>query len=100
MVALKQRIPVRTPDHLDDIPSRSTEHALQLVDNPLIPAHWAVKSLKIAIDNKDQVVQLLPRTQRDRSQRIHLVCLAISNERPHLALGHRNQSAMLQIPHE
>ncbi len=86
MIALKQRIPIRAPDHLDHIPSRAAEHALKLVDDALVPAHRPIQPLQIAVHDKDQVVQLLPRTQRDRAQRIDLIRLAIADKRPDLAI--------------
>src|SRR5580704_6410291 len=55
MIALKQRVPVRAPHHLDHIPSRAEEHSLKLVDDPLVPAHRPIQPLQVAVDDEDEV---------------------------------------------
>ena len=74
------------PQILYDIPTSPVEHALQFIDDSLVPTHRPVESLEIAVHNEDQVIQLLPRTQRDRTQRIHLIRLAVTQKRPHLPI--------------
>ena len=100
MIAREELIPVRTPDDLEDVPSGTAEHGLQLVDDARVAAHRAVQPLQVAVDDEDQVVELLACAQRDRAQRVYLIRLAITDERPHLAIGVRNQAAVLQILHE
>ena len=59
LVALQQRIPLATPDHLDHIPAGAAEHPLQFLDDLAVTAHRAVEALQVAVDHEDQVAQLL-----------------------------------------
>jgi hypothetical protein len=70
--------------HLDHVPAGAAEVALQLLDDLAVAAHRAVQPLQVAVDDEDQVVQLLARGQRDRAQRLRLVRLAVAQEGPDL----------------
>src|SRR6201999_1654057 len=100
VVALEELVPVRAPHYLDDVPARAAEHALEFVDDALVAAHRSVQPLQIAVDDKDEVVQLLARRHRDRTERIDFVRLAIANEGPHLSIGLGNQATAFEITHE
>src|SRR6187402_3949547 len=100
VVALEESIPVRTPDHLDDVPTRAAEDALKLVDNALIAADRTVEALQVAVDHEDQVVQLLPCGQADRAERVDLIRLTVADEGPYLAVCLLNDAAILQVAHE
>ena len=84
VVAREELIPVAAPHHLDDVPSRAAEQRFELLDDLSVAAHRAVEALQVAVDDPDQVVELLARRQRDRAERLGLVGLAVAEERPHL----------------
>ena len=99
-VLLEQRIPVAAPDALDDVPAGAAEDGLQLLDDLAVAAHRAVEALQVAVDDEDQVVELLAAGQRDGAERLGLVGLAVAEERPHLAVAERRQAAIVQVAHE
>src|SRR5690606_5451429 len=55
-VTLQERIPVATPDELDDIPAAATEVAFKLLNDLAIATYRAVQSLQVAVDDEDQIV--------------------------------------------
>ena len=99
-VLLEQRIPVAAPETLDDVPAGAAEDRLELLDDLAVAAHGAVEPLQVAVDDEDQVVELLAARQRDRAERLGLVGLAVAEEGPHLAVAERRQAAILQVAHE
>ena len=78
----KQLVPRGAPHDLDDVPTGAAKDALQFLDDLAVAADRAVEALQIAVDYPDQVVQVLPRRQRDRSERFRFVALAIPNVGP------------------
>ncbi len=85
LVVGQERIPARAPDHLDHVPARAAELGLELLDDLAVAAHRAVEALQVAVDDEDQVVELLAAGQADRAHRLGLVHLAVAHERPDLA---------------
>ena len=81
-VARQQRIPVVAPDDLDDVPAGAAEGPFQFLDDLAVAAHRAVQPLQIAIDDEDQIVQLLARGQRDRAQAFRARRIRRRPERP------------------
>src|SRR5580698_8356513 len=100
MVALKQLVPIRTPDDLDNIPTGAPKHPFKLIDDPLVPANRAIEPLQVAVDHEDQVIQFLSRTKRDRPQRVNLVCLAVTHKGPDLPIRLLDQTTILEVAHE
>ena len=100
LVALEERIPVAAPDQLDDVPARAAELALELLDDLAVAAHRAVEALQVAVDDEDQVVELLARRQADRAERLGLVHLAVAAEHPHLAVLGVGDAARVQVLEE
>ena len=96
----EQRIPLAAPDGLDDVPAGAAERRLELLDDLAVAADRAVEPLQVAVDDEDQVVELLARRQRDRAERFGLVGLAVAEERPDLRVGRRLQPAILQVADE
>ena len=47
--------------HLDDVPAGAAEDRLELLDDLAVAAHRAVEPLQVAVDDEDQVVELLAR---------------------------------------
>ena len=78
----EQRIPVVAPDDFDDVPAGAAEDAFQLLNDLAVAAHRAVEPLQVAVDDEDQVVELLARGERDRAERFGLVAFAVAEERP------------------
>ncbi len=77
-------VPVAAPDDLDDVPAGAAEGRLEFLDDLAVAAHRAVEALQVAVDDEDQVVELLARGQRDGAERLGLVGLAVAEERPDL----------------
>ena len=100
LVGGQQRVPAGPPDDLDDVPAGAPEDALQLLDDLAVAAHRAVEALQVAVDDPDQVVQLLPAGQRDRAERLRLVHLAVAEERPHVPVRGVGQAARVQVLEE
>ena len=67
-VAGQQLVPLRAPDHLDDIPTGATKRCFEFLDDLAVAAHGAVEALQIAVDDEDQVVKVLARCQRNRAE--------------------------------
>jgi hypothetical protein len=58
--------------------------AFEFLDDLAVAAHRAVEPLEVAVDDEDQVVELLARRQADGAERLRLVGLAVAEERPDL----------------
>ena len=93
----KQHIPVAAPQAFDDVPAGAGKQGLQLLHDVAVAANRAVEALQIAIDDQDQVVQLLARGQRDTGQRFRFVHFTVADKGPDLAVAGRHDLAMLQI---
>ena len=96
----EQRIPQPSPDHLDDVPARTPEVALQLLDDLAVAAHRAIEPLQVAVDHEDQVVELLPAGQGQGAEGFRLIALAVADEGPDLAVAHGHQAAAVQVLHD
>ena len=86
-VAGEEVVPPAAPDHLDHVPARAAEDRLELLDDLAVAAHRPVEALQVAVDDEDQVVELLARRDRQARHRLGLVHLAVADERPHLRLA-------------
>ena len=100
LVAGEQRIPVAAPQQLDHVPAGAAELAFELLHDLAVAAHRAVQALQVAVDDEDQVVQLLARGQADGAQRFGLVHLAVAAEHPHLALAGVGDATGVQVLQE
>ena len=100
LVAGEQRIPVAAPEQLDDVPARAAELAFELLHDLAVAAHRPVEALQVAVDDEDQVVELLARGQADGAERLGLVHLAVAAEHPHLALRGVGDAARMQVLQE
>ncbi len=67
-IPVEKRVPVIAPDDLDDIPSGSAEGGLQFLDNFAVTPHGPVQALQVAVDDENEVVEILARRQRHRAQ--------------------------------
>src|SRR3546814_7422944 len=68
-VACQQRVPVSAPYKLDDVPAAAPEIAFELLDDFPVAAHRTIKALQIAVDDKNEIVELFTRCQADGAQR-------------------------------
>ena len=96
-VADQQLVPLRAPDDLDDVPAGAAEHRFELLDDLAVAAHRTVEALQVAVDDPDQVVELLARGERDRAQRLGLVALAVAEEAPHLRAGRVVDAPVVEV---
>src|SRR5579875_2696812 len=97
LIAFQEGVPIAAPDDLDAIPASAAEGRLQLLDDLAVATHRAVQSLQVAIDDPDEVVELLARGQSDRSQRFRLIAFAVAEEGPDFLPRCLFQAAMLQV---
>src|SRR5690606_1847124 len=100
VVAGQQRIPQAAPDDLDDVPVGAAEVAFQLLDDLAVTADRAVEALQVAVDDEDQVVQLLAAGQGDGAQGLRLVTLAAAEAAPDLLLAWLDETTAFQVLHE
>ena len=88
---------MRAPDHLDHVPAGAAEHGLELLDDLAVAPHRAVEALQVAVDDEDQVVELLAAGQRQGAERLGLVALAVADEAPHPALRGVDDAPVLEV---
>src|SRR5262249_7379469 len=81
-VRLEERIPIGAPYYLDDVPARTTEQCLQLLDDLTVAADRAVETLEIAIYYPDQIIQVFSAGQGQCSRGFRLIHLSIADEAP------------------
>ena len=62
-----------------------------------VAADGAIESLQIAVDDKDQIVELFSARERDGPERFWLVAFAVTQKRPHLATAGVLDSAILEV---
>src|SRR4029077_20286843 len=96
-VAFKERIPVAAPNDLDDIPTGPAKGRLQLLNDLAVAAHWAVESLQIAIDDKNQIVEPFASGQGDGAERFRLVGFSVADKAPNVLLRCVLQSSLLDV---
>ncbi len=96
-VAGEQLVPARAPDHLDDVPPGAAEDRLELLDDLAVAAHRPVEPLQVAVDDEDQVVELLACRDRQPGHRFGLVHLAVADEGPHPGRTRVDDLAVQQV---
>ena len=84
MVLGQERIPAIAPDHLDHVPASAAEDRLELLDDLAVAVDRPVQALEVAVDDEDEVRELLATRQADRAERLRLVRLAVAEEAPDL----------------
>ena len=99
-VFLKQIIPAATPEEFDDVPSGAAEVALKFLHDLAVTAHWAVKALQVAVDDKDQIVEALALGEVNGAAAFRFVHFAVAKEAPDLAVAHVDQAAVVHVFHE
>ncbi len=81
-VTREEPVPVAAPQQLDDIPARTGEELLELVDDATVAPHRAVEALQVAVHDPHKIIELLARRQRQRAHRFGLVHLAVAEHAP------------------
>ncbi len=99
LVLLEQRVPVTSPDDLDDVPTGTTEHAFELVHHAGVTAHRTVQALQVAVDDEDQVIEVFTSRQGNRAQGFRLITLAVAHKAPDLTVVHVFQLTVMQVLH-
>ena len=98
-VPLEQGIPVATPNDLQHVPAGTAEDTLKFLDNLAITTDWAVQTLKVAVNHKDQVAEVFPAGHGDGPQGFRLVTLAVTDKAPDLAIAHLDELPAVQVLH-
>ena len=93
----EQRIPARAPETLDDVPAGAPEVGFQFLHDLAVAAHRPVEPLEVAVDDEDEVVELLAPGKRDCAERFRLVHLAVAAEHPDLARRGVGKPSPVQI---
>jgi hypothetical protein len=83
----EQVLPLGAPEGLEYVPAGAGEDTFELVEDATVAAHRPVEALQVAVDDEDEVVQVLARRQPDRGRRLRLVGLTVAHEAPHPSLG-------------
>ena len=52
----QQRIPTATPNHFEHIPTCTTEITFEFLNDFTVAAYWAIETLQVAVDDKNQIV--------------------------------------------
>ena len=78
----QQRVPARAPDDLDHVPAGAAEHRLELLDDLPVAADRTVEALQVAVDDEDQVVEVLPAGHAQGADGLGLVHLPVADEAP------------------
>jgi hypothetical protein len=75
----------------------AAELALEFLDDLAVAAHRAVQALQVAVDDEDQVVELLARCEADGAHRFDFVHFAVAAEHPDLAVLGVGDAAGMQV---
>ena len=96
-IAGQQRVPIAAPDELEHIPTRTTELALELLNDLAIAANRTVESLQIAVDDKNQVIQVLSGSQAYGPHRFDFVHFAVAAKHPNLSVFGIGNASGVQV---
>ena len=72
----------------------TAERGLQLLDDLAVATDRAVEPLQVAVDDEGQVVEALARRDVERTERLGLVGLAVTEERPDARARRVEQAAV------
>jgi hypothetical protein len=63
-------------------------------------SNWSQFEPQVAVDDEDQVVELLAPRERDRAEALRLVHLAVAAEHPHVPVRRVGEAAVVEILEE
>ena len=90
-------VPARAPDDLDHVPAGAAEHGLELLDDLPVAAHRTVEALQVAVDDEDQVVEMLAAGHAEGADGLGLVHLAVADEAPDPAAAGVDEPAQVEV---
>ncbi len=94
----EQFVPIRAPDHLDDIPACAAENPFEFLDDFAIAAHRAVEALQVAVHDPNQIVEVLTGRKRQLTKRFGLIAFTVTDKAPDFWLSFPfHELARLQI---
>ena len=96
-VPCEQRVPVRAPQTLDDVPAGSAEIGFELLHDLAVAAHGPVEPLQVAADDEYKVIELFASGERDRAEQLGLVHFPVAAEDPHFPRGSVGEAATMQV---
>src|SRR5680860_143635 len=96
-VGLEQRVPLAAPHHLDDVPTGTSKHALELLDDLGVTPNRAVEALKVAVHDEDQILEVLSARKSHARQALGLVHLPVTGEAPDARTGRVGDPAGAQV---
>ena len=99
-VEREERVPVRAPQHLDDVPAGAGEQTFELLDDLPVAAHRPVEPLQVAVHDEGDVVEVLARGERQGGGRLWLVHLAVAEHAPDVAAVGLGQAPVAQVAQE
>ena len=99
-VARQQLIPARAPQAFDDVPAGAAKIRLELLDDLAVAAHRPIEPLQVAVDDEDQIVELLATGQRDRARAIPARPSRRRRKTPTPCAGGVGDLAMVEISQE
>ena len=97
LVARQQRVPSPAPQNFDDVPARAQESRFEFLNDLAIAAHRPVEPLQIAIDDENEIVEFFAHRHGERPHRLGFIHFPIAQKSPDLAIGGRDNAAMLQV---
>ena len=99
LILLKQGVPHPPPNNFDHIPASAAEYAFKLLDDLAVTSNRTIQALQIAVNDENEIVQLLSPRQRDRALRLRLIHFSISGETPDLSILHLGKPPAIQVLH-
>ncbi len=78
VVVGKERIPQASPHDLDDVPARPSKRSFEFLNDLAVAPNRPIQSLQVAIDDEDQIVEMLARSETQHTQRFRFVAFAVT----------------------
>ncbi len=82
-VFFQQRVPGTAPEHFNDIPAGAPEYGFQLLYDFSVTPNRTIQTLQVAINDKNQIVQVLLSSYSDRPQRLRFIHFPIAHHHPY-----------------
>src|SRR5436190_16697738 len=86
VVAREEFVPIGPPNDFDHVPAGTAKNAFEFLDDFAVAPDGTVESLEIAIDDPDEIVELLASGECELPEGLGLVGFAIADEAPHARL--------------
>jgi hypothetical protein len=99
-VTREDHVPLGTPQDLDYVPACACKQAFELHHDLPVAAHRAIEALEIAVDDEGEIVQLLARGERKRSDGLRLVHLPVAEDAPDAPAVAIDKAAIAKVSHE